>query len=254
MRRPVLTLAALTLILLAPAASGQARPTATSCTPAHGSLTECRLRFEEQEFPFLVFLPAAYDGKRSLPALLVLHGGGGNGRQSLAAWQSVAEENGIVLIAPTLPPGPALEAKVHVLFRDLVTEVERQWKVDPRRIYVFGHSAGGVFTFDAVTLDSDLFAAAAVHAAAIDPDYDWILAKAERKAPIALYIGDGDQFFSLPRVRRTRDVLQAGGFTVHYVEIPHHDHDYGAVAGSVNRDAWKFLSGYSLEPRKPGTK
>ena len=187
---------------------------------------------------------SAYDGRRALPAILALHGGGGNGRQSIAAWKDVAEQNGIVLIAPTLPPGPALEPKVHLLLRDLVAEVKRQWKVDPRRVYLFGHSAGGVFAFDAVMLDSDLFAAAAVHAAAIDPDYDWILKKAQRKAPVALYIGDGDQFFSLPRVRRTRDVLQAGGFTVHYVEIPHHDHDYGAVAGSVNRDAWKFLSGY----------
>jgi poly(3-hydroxybutyrate) depolymerase len=249
MHRPLYTLLALALILLAPAAFGQAAPT-TSCTPAHGPLAECRIRFEEQDFPFLVFLPSAYDGQRSLPALLVLHGAGGNGRQSIAAWQSVAEQNGIVLIAPTLPSGPALEPKVHVLFRDLLAEVQRQWKVDSRRIYVFGHSACGIFAFDAVTLDSDLFAAAAVHAAAIDPDYDWILKKALRKAPVALYIGDGDQFFSLPSVRRTRDVLQAGGFTVHYVEIPHHDHNYAAVAGSVNRDAWKFLSGYSLEAGK----
>jgi poly(3-hydroxybutyrate) depolymerase len=248
MRRSALPLAALTLILLAPAAFGQAHP--TSCTPAHGPLVECRIHFEEQDFPFLVFLPSAYDGRRSLPALLALHGSGGNGRQSIAAWRSAAEQNGIVLIAPTLPAGPALEPKVHLLLRDLLAEVLRQWKVDSRRVYLFGHSAGGVFSFDAVMLDSDLFAAAAIHAAAIDPDYDWILAKAQRKAPIALYIGDGDPFFSLPRVRRTRDVLQAGGFTVHYVEIPHHDHDYAAVADWVNRDAWKFLSGFSLEEKK----
>jgi hypothetical protein len=36
------------------------------------------------------------------------------------------------------------------------------------------------------------------------------------------------------------------GFTVHYVEIPNQDHNYPAIAGWVNQDAWTFISQYSL--------
>jgi predicted esterase len=80
----------------------------------------------------------------------------------------------------------------------------------------------------------------------IYPKYDWILDRAKRKTPIALYIGDRDEFFPLALARRTRDILQAAGFPLHYVELPGHDHDYHAVAEQVNRDAWAFLSQYSL--------
>ncbi len=232
------------LALLAFPAFGQ--PAGGSCTPARGPLVECRLRFEEHDYPFHVFLPPTYDGHHPVPALLVLHGGGGNGRQSIAAFKTLAEQNGILLIAPTLPSGPEIEPKVPALFRELLDAVRHRWTVDSRRIYLFGHSAGGVFTFDAAMLDSDLFAAAAVHAGVIDPEYDWILKRARRKTPIALYIGDADAFFSLARARRTRDVLLAEGFPLHYTELPHHDHNYAAVAEMVNRDAWKFLQQYSL--------
>jgi poly(3-hydroxybutyrate) depolymerase len=209
-------------------------------------LLQCLVRFEQTDFTYYVYVPPSYDGRRTLPAVLLLHGGGGNGLDSISAWRQLAETNGILLIAPTLPTGPALEPKVHELLHTILASAMQQRKIDFRRIYLFGHSMGGVFGFDAALLDSETYAAAAVHAAAIDPEYDWIIKRAKRKLPIAIYVGDHDQFFSLDRTRRTRDVLAAAGFDVHYLEIPHHDHNYATVAGEVNRDAWTFFSQHSL--------
>lgn len=205
-----------------------------------------RILFQEEIYPYYVFAPRGYDSLAAPPAIVLLHGVGGNGEWSIQAWKDLANEKGILLVAPTLAFTRQTEPLVPALLRSILARVESDWRLDPRRVYLFGHSAGGVSTLDAAMLDGDLFAAAAVHAAAIFPNYDWILASAKRKIPIALYVGDRDPWFPLPLVHRTRDLLQAAGFPLHYVELPGHDHDYHAVAEKVNRDAWAFLSQSSL--------
>jgi predicted esterase len=205
-----------------------------------------RILFQEEIYQYSVFAPRGYRARSPGPAILLLHGAGGNAAWSIAAWKDFANEKGILLIAPTVPYGPQFQPLIPTLLRSILAEVERIWKPDPHRVYLFGHSAGGVVGFDVAMLDADRFAAAAIHAAVIYPDFDWILGRAKRKTPIALYIGDRDQFFPVDRARRTRDILQAAGFPLRYVELPGHDHDYHAVAAQVNRDAWDFLSQYSL--------
>jgi len=91
-------------------------------------------------------------------------------------------------------------------------------------------------------LASQYFAAVAVHANHIAAEYVGILDKATRKTPIALYIGDHDQFFTVQQVEQTRDLLLRKNFPVHYVELKHHDHNYYAISERINQDAWEFLS------------
>ncbi len=205
-----------------------------------------RILFQEEIYWYYVFAPRGYRQRPPGPAMLLLHGAGGTGEWSIETWKDLADEKGVLLVAPTLPMGPVIESQAPALFRAILAQVKTAWKLDPHRVYVFGHSAGGILTFDAATMDSDVFAAAVVHAGVITPEYDWILGRATRKTPIALYIGDRDQFFPLAQTRRTRDKLQAAGFPLHYVEIPGHDHNYHEVAAQLNRDAWAFLSQYSL--------
>jgi poly(3-hydroxybutyrate) depolymerase len=212
----------------------------------HAGRPQRTVQFEKRTFAYAVFVPTAYDGNRLLPAILLVHGGGGNGPDFLNIWKAFAEAHGIILVAPTLPPGAAVEAMAARLFPVLIEAVRKEWKLDAGRVYLFGYSAGGYETFDAALLDAGSFAAAAVFAAVIEPDHDWTVHQAPRKTGIAIYIGDGDQFFPLAQARRTRDLLLSNGFAVHYIEIAHHDHDYRSVSDWVNADAWTFLSSYSL--------
>jgi poly(3-hydroxybutyrate) depolymerase len=193
-----------------------------------------------------VFAPDTYRTTAQLPVLLLIHGSGGTGEGMISAWRSFAEEKGIILVAPTLPLDARLETEVPQLFPQLMDAVRQSWKFDPKRVYVFGYSAGAYSTFDAATLASTYFAAAAVFAGIITPDYDSIATQAKRKTPIAIYIGDSDQFFQLAQTRRTRDLLASNGFPVHYVELKHQDHNYAAAGATVNPDAWSFMSQHSL--------
>ncbi len=204
------------------------------------------VEYQGVQYSYALFVPSTYDQVHALPAILLIHGGGGNGPDFLKLWQDFGEKNHIILVAPTLPLGPALEAIVPQLFPLIIENVKKSWLVDSRRVYVFGYSAGGYSTYDAAMLDSTYFAAAGVFACIITPDYYWIVQKAHRKTPIAIYIGDHDQFFTLAQTRATRDLLVQNGFPVHYVEIDNQDHNYPAISGWVNPDVWKFMSQHSL--------
>lgn len=185
------------------------------------------------------------------PAIVLLHGAGDRPDPMVAAWRSLARAEGIVLIAPEMPRVEWFEPMAPAVFRCMVEDAKRTAAIDPRRVYLFGHSMGGYLAYDAAMLESRYFAAAAIHAMGIAREYDWIVDSARRKVPIAIYIGDRDPLVPLASLRRTRDLLLARGFPVHYVELNDHDHDYYARSQLINADAWKFLKQQRIGVDRP---
>lgn len=186
----------------------------------------------------------SHDG--ALPAVMLLDGAGDRAANMVDAWKSFAAKQKIILLAPKLPREAKYEEAAPQVFRCVVEDARQLVPIDPRRVYLFGNSMGGYLAYDGAMFDSTYFAAVAVHAMRIADDYAWIVRRAQRRTPIAIYIGDRDQFLSVESVRRTRDLLQGAGFPVHYVELEHHDHNYYARSDEINADAWKFLKENSL--------
>ena len=211
--------------------------------PQVPGLEQRQVQFQQVIYPFYVFVPSSLNGTHSAPALLLIHGGGGDGPGMIALWQTFAEANGIILVGPTLPLGGNFETDVAPqLYPMIMDAARREWNIDATRVYLFGVSAGGYTVFDVSMFDSQYFTAGGVFAAVITPDYDWIVQKATRKIPIAIFIGDRDQFFTVAQAQGTRDLLVANGFPVSLTIFPNLDHNYGAVANTVNADAWTFFS------------
>jgi predicted esterase len=130
--------------------------------------------------------------------------------------------------------------------RDLVEELKSKYPINPRRVYLFGHSAGAIFTLEMSLMESEYFAAAAIHAGALHPNDLDLIEVAKRKIPIFIQVGDRDTYFPLNLVRATRDALNAKGFAVQLTEIPGHDHWYYDLAPKINAKAWEFLKGHEL--------
>jgi poly(3-hydroxybutyrate) depolymerase len=183
-----------------------------------------------------------------LPAVVLLHGAGDRAENMVSAWKHIAEKERIILLAPELPRDPKFEDAAPRIFRCVVEDARQALAIDAQRVYLFGNSMGGYLAFDGAMFESQYFAAVAVHASRIADDYTGIVARARRKTPIAIYIGDHDQFFSVASVRQTRDLLLESGFPIHYVELANHDHNYYARADEINSDAWKFLKANILPP------
>jgi predicted esterase len=179
-----------------------------------------------------------------------LHGSGHNGKSLIDPWMSLAKAEGIVLVAPDAsdPRAWRFPQEGPQFIYDLLETLRAAHKeIDDRRMYVFGHSAGAIHGLDLGLMESQYFAAVAVHAGVVSPEVSSILPGVPRKIPMAIWVGTNDAFFPLKQVRNTRDVLAALKFDVTLTEIPNHTHDYYGSAASINKEVWAFLQRHTLE-------
>src|SRR5262245_15292593 len=117
----------------------------------------------------------------SAPLLLLLHGSGHDGKSLIDPWLGMAKSEGIVLVAPSAsnPQAWRIPQEGPQYFNDLLEGVlAAHPEVDGRRMYVFGHSAGAVHGLDLGLLESEYFAAVAVHAGALSPEMTPLLEQA----------------------------------------------------------------------------
>lgn len=154
-------------------------------------------------------VPGAARAGKALPVVVVLHGAGGSGTTYLdhAGWGARAEASGFLAIAPDgLPMRPdeppnfltnprlwnsaqlrpgAPRARVDDLafFDALLDDVARRWSIDPKRVYVTGHSNGAGMTFRLAAERSERLAAIAPVAS-----HCWVRAPKPKRALPTLYI------------------------------------------------------------------
>jgi len=204
------------------------------------------LSFAGKSRTYYVFVPPT--ASQSAPTLLLLHGSGHNGMSLIDPWKDLAAKEGVILVAPDASDSSQWnQAADGPDFIHAVVEAARsKYPIDPRRVYLFGHSAGAVYALYLSAIQSEYFAATAIHAGALMPDDVRVIDIATRKIPIAIWVGSSDPYFSTALVRATRDAFQARGFAVQLTEIPGHDHNYYSIAAKINPAIWEFLKPNAL--------
>lgn len=202
---------------------------------------------------YYLYVPSTLAADTQAPLIVTLHGSGRNGITLVEKWKDYAKTEGIILAGPDASNSQGWSAPQDGpdFLRDLVEELKTKHPVNPRRVYLFGHSAGACFAIHMSLMESQYFAAAAIHAGALRSDREFELVKIpKRKIPISIQVGDSDAFFPLKEVRATRDALQEAGFPVDLIEIKNHDHFYYRSAEKFNQTAWEFLKKHEL-PEDP---
>lgn len=198
---------------------------------------------------YYLYVPSTLAADAKVPLIVTLHGSGRNGITLVEKWKDYAKKEGIILAGPDSSGSEGWSSPKDGpdFLRDLVEELKTKYPVNPRRVYLFGHSAGACFAIQMGLLQSQYFAAAAVHAGALRSDNEFELIKLpKRKIPISIQVGDSDAFFPLKEVRATRDALQDAGFPIDMIEIKNHDHNYYNSAPKYNQTAWEFLKKHEL--------
>lgn len=177
------------------------------------------------------------------PLVVLLHGSGRDGMSQIEAWKELAEKEGIILVAPDSANSRqwSFTADGPEFLHNLVESVRASCPVDPKRMYLFGHSAGATFALYMGTVESRYFAAVGVHAGAMKHEFHPIVERASRKLPVSIWIGTKDPYFSLELVRATRDALNERGFQAEVHEMEGHDHDFYAVAKDLTPRIWDYL-------------
>lgn len=158
---------------------------------AHGTDREVELRHDGRRRSYLLHVPPRAELAQRLgwrlPLMLVLHGGGGNGRQIADAteFSPLADQEGFVVAYPdgtgrlrnrllTWNSGgiPVYAAEQDIddvgFLQAVVADVAARLPVDPDRVYAAGMSNGGMMAHRLARAASDTFAAVAVVAGAMN--------------------------------------------------------------------------------------
>ena len=220
-----------------------------SCSPAvaKDDITKELITSGGKTRAYYLYVPSTV--KQPAPLIVMLHGSNRTGVTLVEKWKDYAKKEGIIIAGPDASnlKGWGWPQDGPDFLHDLVEELKSKYPVNARRVYLFGHSAGAIFALQMGLMESQYFAATAVHAGALPQDDMNLLDLAKRKIPFSIQVGDSDEFFPLKAVRATRDALKDKGFTVDLIEIPNHDHWYYDKAAQFNQTAWEFLKKYELD-------
>jgi phospholipase/carboxylesterase len=169
-----------------------------------------------------LYVPAAiYRTERPAPLVLLLHGAGGHAQQGLDLLRSLADEAGVVLLAPAsrehtwdLLVDRRYGPDVTIMDRAL-EQVFSRYAVDTAHIAVGGFSDGASYALSLGITNGDLF----THVLAFSPGF---VAPAERKGSPQIFVSHGTRDEVLPIdlcSRRIVPRLEHAGYDVRYREF-----------------------------------
>lgn len=196
-----------------------------------------------------LYAPESIHGAKA-PLLLVFHGSGRDGKSVVDPWRKQADTAGVLVVGldATDPQGWRMPEDGPQQIRELVDLLAHQYDIDRQRLYLFGHSAGAVFVLRLALLQSQYFAAAAVHAGTFRDDSDFtFIGMAERQIPVKILLGDRDDYFPLNTAEATQRAFDAQNMPLDLEIIRGHDHWYYDRARSFNETLWEFLDSHTLE-------
>ncbi len=178
----------------------------------------------------LVYVPPAYDASQPASLALMLHGAGGDARGGISPFLHLADEAGLVLLAPESRSrtwdvlggssvlgggfGPDVE-----FIDGALEETFDRLSVDAGRVVVAGFSDGASYALSLGLTNGDLF----THVVAFSPGFS---APAERRGKPAVFVSHGTGDDVLPIDRTSRQIvsqLEREGYEVTYREFdgPH---------------------------------
>jgi len=185
-------------------------------TAGNYSLT---VKVEERTRRYIAHAPPSYDGKKSLPVVIMLHGGGGTAKNTMVetGWTAKADRVDFLAVFPEgTPPDPSRPARFpgnpqtwndgsgrfysgeekvdDVGFvNELIDDLIARFNVDRRRVYVTGFSNGASMAFRlGVELGNRIAAIAPVSG------YMWLKRpKLDHPVPLLYIIGSGDPLVPL---------------------------------------------------------
>lgn len=207
------------------------------------------LVFEGRDRTYYLFVPDIA-AQMPRPLVVLLHGSGGNGLFMLQRWKDVATREGIALLAPDslhTDVGWDIHNDGPDYIHAAIQAVAAGYQIDFHRLYLFGQSGGAVYALNLAMLESEYFAAAAYHAGGWRKPAEYQFADyAKRKIPIAAYVGDKDEYFSVVSVQATESILKQRGFPSELHLLPGRVHAYSDVPADFHDTVWSFLKANAL--------
>ncbi len=211
---------------------------------------------EAQEMmPYRVYVPSKWDGVSKLPMVLVLHGSTRDENYYFdrdgGMLAKLAEEHGFVVACPLgYRPNAgwgsnARQVQGRLSEQDAMNVlrlVSDEYGVDPTRVYLFGHSAGGAGTWHLGQKYASKWAAIAASAAPTKPD--GFPFEALKGVPLMVCHGDQDDQVPVANSRNMVKAARERGLDPIYLEEPGATHI--TIVSVVEPKVFKFFDQHRL--------
>lgn len=225
--------------------------------PAAGEFASEKLIVGKETREYRLYVPKSIDLSKPAPLVIAFHGMLIDSKDLMPRYSGLnatASKHQCVMVYPQAIDrswglAPEKVQRDLSFFDALVGKLSKDYRIDPRRIYVVGISNGGYFAHVVGKERSKVVAAVASHSGPLGLQ-TLLGIRAERKFPVLIIHGDQDRIFSVEIARENRDKYQKEGHEVQYEEVAGHGHLWASQV-NVNETLWKFFAAHPL-PTVPG--
>jgi phospholipase/carboxylesterase len=168
----------------------------------------------------LLYAPPSYDHSVPAPLAVMLHGARGNASHGLALLRGLADEPGLILLAPESRSASTWDVILGEFGPDVdyidraLERVLNEYTIDPNRIAIGGFSDGASYALSMGLGNGDLF----THIVAFSPGF---MAPTQMTGEAQVFVSHGDRDEVLP-VHCSRSIvpkLKRAGYNVVYREF-----------------------------------
>jgi len=181
-----------------------------------GLQTDLQVKHNGKNYPYALFLPEPSGSDKKIPLLVVLHGLGGSGANTIPAWVERSGKSFAVL-CPTYPMGAWWTRSAEEMVLSLIDQVRGKYNIDSDRIFLSGLSNGAIGAYMIGMFYPDRFAGLIPIAGSITPRYMHFLVNL-RNTPIYMIQGAHDPIFPIQLSRRIQKILSDMKYPVVYRE------------------------------------
>ena len=95
---------------------------------------------------YYLYVPSTIKPGSPAPLIVMLHGSGRVGMSLVEKWKDLAKKEGFIIAGPDSldTRGWGMPQDGPDYLRDLVEELKAKYPINPRRVYLFGHSGGAI--------------------------------------------------------------------------------------------------------------
>lgn len=168
-----------------------------------------------------LYIPPRYDPAGPAPLVLLLHGAGGHAHHGLGLLQHLADDNGMILVAPasTAQTWDMIAKRAYgpdvTLLDQALTKVFGHYAVDASHLAIGGFSDGASYALSVGLANGDLF----THVIAFSPGFVGPLSP-QGKPKIFIFHGTADDVLPIdPCSRRIVPRLRQAAYPVRYEEF-----------------------------------